>query len=154
MIYFSGSEIIEAAIQIEKNGYTFYRSLAESLDQKDVKDLFTHLAAEEEKHIKSFESLFETFKGYRPNNSDEEEYYAYIKSLSDRNVFTKKEGIDEIIKNIKGKEDALNMAMGFEKDSIIFFIEIRDLVKKADRMAIDALIQQEREHLKQLIHAV
>ncbi|MDY6855876.1 MAG: ferritin family protein [Thermodesulfobacteriota bacterium] len=154
MIYFSGSEIIEAAIQIEKNGYTFYRSLAESMDQKDIKDLFFHLATEEEKHIKNFEALCDSFKGYKPNNSDEEEYYAYIKSLSDRNVFTKKEGIDEIVKNVKGKEDALSMAMGFEKDSIIFFIEIRDLVKKSDRIAIDALIHQEREHLRKLIHVV
>jgi len=154
VIYFSGSEIIEVAIQIERNGSTFYRSLAESLEQKDIKDLFTHLADEEEEHIKSFQALYDSFKEYKPNNSDEEEYYAYIKSLSDRNVFTKKEGIDEIIKKIKGKEDALNMAMGFEKDSIIFFTEIHDLVKRTDKIAIDALIRQEREHLKKLIHVV
>ena len=154
MIYFSGSEIIEVAIQIERNGSTFYRSLAESLDQKDIKDLFTHLADEEEEHIKSFQALHDSFKEYKPSNSDEEEYYAYIKSLSDRNVFTKKEGIDEIIKKIKGKEDALNMAMGFEKDSIVFFTEIHDLVKRTDKIAINELIRQEREHLKKLIHIV
>ena len=154
MIYFSGSEIIEVAIQIERNGFTFYQSLAESLDQKDLKELFAHLAAEEEKHIKSFQTLSESFQEYKPNTSDEEEYYAYIKSLSDRNVFTRKEGIDEIVKKIKGKEDALNMAMGFEKDSIIFFIEVQELVKKSDKIAIDALVRQEREHLKKLIHVV
>jgi rubrerythrin len=154
VIYFSGSEIIEVAIQIERNGLSFYRSLAESLDQKDVKDLFTCLAAEEEEHIKSFQALYDSFKEYKPHTTDEEESYAYIKSLSDRNVFTKKEGIDEIIEKIKGKEDALNMAMGFEKDSIIFFTEIKDLIKVTDKVAIDELIRQERGHLRKLIHAV
>jgi rubrerythrin len=151
MIFFTGGEIIEVAIQIEKNGLYFYRSLAGILDQDDIIELFLHLAGEEEKHIKSFNSLYESLKDYKPEIADEEEYYSYIKMFADMNVFTKKEGLENMIGKIHKKEDALNMAISFEKDSILFFAEIKDMVKTSQKEAVDNLINQEKEHLKKLM---
>ena len=151
MIFFTGGEIIEVAIQIEKNGLYFYRSLAGILDQDDIIELFLHLAGEEEKHIKSFKSLYESLKDYKPEIADEEEYYSYIKMFAEMNVFTKKAGLENMIGKIHKKEDALNMAISFEKDSILFFAEIKDMVKTSQKEAVDHLINQEKEHLKKLM---
>ncbi|MBI4619471.1 MAG: ferritin family protein [Desulfobacterales bacterium] len=150
MLFFSGSEIIKVAIQIEKNGFAFYRSLADSMEQKDVKMLFDHLANEEEKHIRSFESLYETFKDYEPDIPDKEEYYDYIQAMAGMNVFTKKEGIDEVLNKVKDKKDALDMAIRFEKESIIFFVEVKGLVRESQMDAIEELVHQEQEHLRKL----
>ena len=150
MLFFSGSEIIEVAIQIERNGYSFYKTLADSLNDKDIKNLFTHLADEEEKHIKSFESLYDSFKEYKPDIADEKEYYDYINMLASMNVFTKKEGIDATLSKIKDKKDALDMAIRFEKDSIVFFAEIKGLVRESERGAVEDLICEEQRHLRRL----
>ncbi|MDY6862554.1 MAG: ferritin family protein [Thermodesulfobacteriota bacterium] len=151
MIFFSGGEIIEVAIQIERNGLYFYKTLANKIDEADIKELFNHMAGEEEKHIESFQSLYESFRDYKPEIADEAEYFDYIKMLADMNVFTKKEGIDNIVNKVKKKEDALDMAMSFEKDSIIFFAEIKDMVKATHKKAVDDLINQEKGHLKKLM---
>lgn len=150
MLFFSGSEIIEVAVQIERNGCSFYKKLADSFNDKDIKNLFIHLAGEEEKHIKSFQSLYESFKEYKPDIADEEEYYDYINMLASMNVFTKKEGIDKELSKIKDKKDALNMAIRFEKDSIIFFAEIKGLVRESERDAVEDLICEEQKHLRRL----
>ena len=150
MLFFSGSEVIEVAIQIERNGLSFYRSIAALMEQEEIKQLFNHLADEEEAHIKSFESLWEAFKDYKPDIPDEEEYYEYIRMLAGMNVFTRKEGIDEVVGSIKNEKDALEMAIRFEKDSIVFFAEIKGLVKESQRDAVDELMREERGHLRKL----
>ena len=151
MLFFSGSEIIEVAVQIERNGYSFYKTLADSLNDKDIKELFTHLADEEEKHIKSFQSLYDSFKECKPDIADEEEYYNYVNMLASMNVFTKKEGIDEALSIIKDEKDALEMAIRFEKESIIFFAEIKNLVRESERDAVEDLICEEQKHLRRLL---
>ncbi|KAF0121284.1 MAG: hypothetical protein FD151_1306 [bacterium] len=150
MLFFSGGEIIEVALQIERNGLAFYRSMAGSTEHGDVKNLFNHLADEEEKHIKSFQSLYKYFKDYKPTIRDEEEYYDYIRMLAAMNVFTKKEGIHEVLNKVKDKKDALDMAIGFEKESILFFVGIKGLAREPQRDAIEELVHQEQEHLRKL----
>ncbi|MDY7033335.1 MAG: ferritin family protein [Thermodesulfobacteriota bacterium] len=151
MVFFSGAEIIEVAVQIERNGFSFYKTLADSLKDKDTQDLFNHLAGEEEKHIKSFQSLYESFKEYTPDVADKEEYYDYINMLASMNVFTKKEGIDEVVSRMKNKKDALDMAIRFEKDSVVFFTEIKGLVRESEKDSVENLICQEQSHLRRLL---
>ena len=56
---FSGSEIAEMGIQIEKNGKDFYNTLGtQSKDQK-AKKVFEYLAQEEEKHIATFQRILD-----------------------------------------------------------------------------------------------
>lgn len=150
MLFFSGSEVIEVAVQIERNGLSFYRSVAALMEQEDIKQLFNHLADEEEAHIKSFESLLEAFREYKPDIPDEEEYYEYIRMLAGMNVFTKKEDIDDVVGHIKNKKDALEVAIKFEKDTIVFFAEIKGLVKESQRDAVEELMREERGHLRKL----
>ena len=150
MLFFSASEIIKVAIQIEKNGFVFYRSLTDSIEEENVKKLFDHLADEEDKHVRSFEFLYEAFKDYEPDIQDRDEHYDYISALAGMNVFTQKGATDNIIGKIKDRKGALDMAIRFEKDSIVFFLEIKALVRESQRDAVDELIRQEQEHLKKL----
>ena len=54
---FSGSEIVQIGIQIEKNGRDFYNALEKQSTSNKSKEIFRYLAGEEEKHIKVFEEI-------------------------------------------------------------------------------------------------
>ena len=54
---FSGSEVIELGIQIEKNGRDFYNSIAANSKTESSRKAFLKLAGEEEKHITVFQGM-------------------------------------------------------------------------------------------------
>jgi rubrerythrin len=70
--------------------------------------------------------------------------------MAEMNVFTKKEGINEVLNKVKDRKDALDVAIGFEKESIIFFVEVKGLVRESQMDAIEELVHQEQEHLRKL----
>jgi len=54
---FTIQEIVEIAIEIEKNGEIFYDILAESSETAILRDLFKYLSAEEKKHKVKFQEI-------------------------------------------------------------------------------------------------
>jgi rubrerythrin len=56
-ISFSGSDIIDIAIHIEKNGVEFYKYALSAVKQADLQDCFRRLADMEQKHISVFQEL-------------------------------------------------------------------------------------------------
>ncbi len=56
---FTGSEIIELGVQIEKNGKDFYNTLLEKSESQKAKEIFQYLAGEEDKHIAVFQKMVE-----------------------------------------------------------------------------------------------
>lgn len=82
---------------------------------------------------------------------DAEDYFSYLSVLAGEYIFTRKGKGEEIAKNINNDKDALDKAIGFEKDSIVFYTAIKKIVPGYDLKVIDALIEQEELHLKQLL---
>ena len=148
---FSGSEVVEIGIQIEKNGEDYYNTLAGKSKNTKAQEIFKFLAGEEEKHIAIFQKILDTTEKYEPQGLDADQYYAYMNALAGEYVFTQQDKGAEIAKTIKSDEQAINMGIGFEKDSIIFYGGIKKVVPGHDQKIIDALIAQEQGHLRQLI---
>ena len=117
---FAGSEVVEIGIQIEKNGRDFYNTLSRQLKSSSVREVFKYLAGEEEKHIAMFQKILDTTQKYEPQGQDSDEYYAYMNALASEYIFTQKDTGTEVAKNIKSDIEAINIGIGFEKDSIIF----------------------------------
>jgi len=69
---FTIEEIVEIAIEIEKNGEIFYDTLAESSETAILGDLFKYLSAEEKKHKVKFQEILKSVGGYQIS----EIYYA------------------------------------------------------------------------------
>ena len=42
------------------------------------------------------------------------------------------------------------MAIRFEKESIVFFVEVKGLVREPQRDAVEELVHQEQKHLRKL----
>ena len=45
---------------------------------------------------------------------------------------------------------ALDFALGFEKDTILFMYEMRDVVAESQRATVDRLIAEEKSHVQRL----
>ncbi|MBU0709834.1 MAG: ferritin family protein [Candidatus Omnitrophica bacterium] len=147
---FSGSEIVEIGIQIEKNGRDFYNTAADKSKEPEAKELFKFLAGEEEKHITVFKKILDSVEKYEPAEAYPGEYFSYMNSLASEYVFTQKDKGKEIAKALKTDKEVVDKGIGFEKDSITFYQGVKKAVPEYDKKTIDQLIVQEQSHLQKL----
>lgn len=148
---FAGSEIVEIGIQIEKNGRDFYNTLVRQSKNPAASGIFKYLAGEEEKHIAIFQNILSKTDKYEPQGLDADQYFAYMNALASEYVFTRKDKGEEIARKIKSDREAVDVGIGFEKDSIIFYEGMKKTVPGYDLKPVDELIAQEQNHLTQLI---
>lgn len=148
---FAGSEVVEIGIQIEKNGRDFYNTLVKQSKSQKAVELFKYLAGEEEKHIKAFQGILDKTEKYEASGLDADEYYAYMSALASEYVFTQKNKGEEIAKTVKNDLKAIEIGIGFEKDSIVFYQGIKRVVPQHGQKIVDELIKQEELHLKLLL---
>lgn len=149
---YAGKEIVELGVEIEKNGQSFYKTLARHSKERKIKDIFLFLSTEEGKHIKVFEKILQEHAPRLTNPGIFfDDYFAYLSDLADAAVFTQPEQGKKIASKVKSTKEALRLAIGFEKDSIVFYEGMKKLVPGRDRAFIDAVIMQEERHLRRLL---
>jgi rubrerythrin len=154
---FSADEIFEMAVQIERNGAKFYRSSAGAVQEPSSRELLTSLAAMEDEHEKTFSSmrgeLTETEKS-KTTFDPEEEGYLYLKALADSRVFVERKvpNLDAKAKSDKEMlEEILKFAIGAEKESIVFYLGMKDAVpEKLGQSRLDGIIREEMGHIRLL----
>jgi rubrerythrin len=148
--FFSGSELLEIAIGIEKNGMAFYQALARKTGNRDVKDVYNYLAGEEKKHLDTFQGMSNSLGQAKPPETYTDEYMLYLKSLVDSAVFSNVTEAQQKAAKVCNEIEALDIGIQAEKDSILFYIELQDLVKKPDRKVVLNTLDEEKKHLRQL----
>ena len=148
---FSADEILAMAEQIERNGARFYRRAAGLVKDVEVSKLLQELATWEDGHQQAFASMRHILKERerQPTTFDpEDETSLYLRAMADGHVFDVR--VDPVDK-LTGKEsarDILSLAIGQEKDSIIFYLGIRDMVSEVmGKDKIDEIIREEMRHI-------
>lgn len=144
---FIGSEMVELGIQIEYNGRDFYGALAVKTKNSSSQEVFKFLAKEEEKHVLAFKKILSSLEEHVPAESYSGEYVAYMKALAADYIFTRKGKGEEAANSIKGEREAVDLGIGFEKDSIVFYQGMKQAVPDYDVKVLDELIRQEQNHL-------
>lgn len=145
---FNADEIFEIAEQIEQNGAEFYRTAAKNIDDEGKKNLLIHLAEMEDDHKKTFHTLrkqltqdAQRLTTFDPDNMMEE----YLRSLADTRVFYEKKISMDSLKEI------LLSALSTEKDSIVFYLGIKEIVPPhLGQEKLDDIIKEEMEHINLL----
>ena len=144
---FNADEIFEMAEQIERNGATFYRKAADSVSGEE-KDFLLELAKMEDDHEVTFKALRKELgeKEKASTTFDPDgEAPQYLKALADSRVFFEKDLDPTEMKDI------LKSAIGAEKDSIVFYLGMKELVpEKLGKDKLDAIIKEEMSHIKLL----
>lgn len=155
MAVFEAVQALGMAMAVEKNGEAFYEAAAERSDDAEVKALFEDLAGKEEAHYRAFEQMLEdTDPMPASQDEDVQEYQSYLETALDHAIFA---GPDKALRMAEQAEDrkaALRAAMGFEKDTMLFYYDLREMVDESDREVVTDIIREEKDHLRRLAKLV
>lgn len=149
-ILFSGQEIVEIAVGIEKNGYAFYDETLKNAKSTKVKELLTYLRNEEAEHTKAFQRLYGLI-GPEAGPYGDEEALRYMKSLADSRVFSDTNELMSRARQAKDEKEMLRLAVGFEKESLLFFYGVLEWVEPDEKQIIWEMIEEEKGHLEKIL---
>ena len=136
-------DAIKTAIQMEKDGYSFYKKAAVQTSNEMGKSIFESLASDELLHLDVFQKMFKDTVGKEEWNNlvDSSKKYA------NANIFPKD------LKTIEGANpdtdelDALRIGMDSEKEAIDYYKKIMENTKDSDKKnIINEIIEQEKNH--------
>ncbi|BCS89775.1 ferritin-like domain-containing protein [Pseudodesulfovibrio sediminis] len=149
--FFHANEIAKVAVEIERKGRQFYNRAADAAQSEETKDLFRYLAEEETKHEEIFSALLERLGSVElPAWSNEEEYTTYLNALIDSHALFSGGLAEKYMADAADEDTAIRMAMSFEKDTLLFFLEMKELVPESEKDAVQQCADEERNHLRQL----
>jgi rubrerythrin len=150
-IDFNADEIFQLGIQIETNGKQFYETVAKNSVDPSVKGLFSELSKWESKH----QQLFENLRKALPDSAKREilfdpqgESSLYLQAMAESHVFIKNKDVYGLASKCKTPQEALDLAIIFEKDSVVFFTTMKRVVPEhLGKDKIDLLINEEIRHI-------
>ncbi len=151
---FSDLEGLRIAIEMERRGVEFYRRAARLTKTADIAEMLEELAVEEEGHQRDFTELLSRQCDGRQDEAAvcySGETSAYLSAIAADVVFSG--GLMEIGR--RGGFDSLpailTTAIDSEKNSILFYTELRDLTgDPGSREAFSEVIAEEKVHLARL----
>ncbi len=151
---FNAEEVFEMAIKIEANGAAFYRRAAALQTDKADKDFLESIARMEDGHRAGFEKMKATVSDMEKSQTvfdPNDELHLYLKAMADAHGG---EGDPKIAARLTGDEtmaQIIETAIGLEKESILFYLGLKDIVPpRLGQEKIDAIIREEKKHIAQL----
>jgi rubrerythrin len=151
---FTADEIFEMAEQIERNGGAFYRKAAEGFDHAPVKAMLQELAAMEDGHERVFADLRRklTQKDRQaPVFDPDDQAVRYLRAMASGYVFDVKVQPADNLSGNESLEEILRVAIGLERDSIAFYVGLREVTpEQFGRDKIEWIIREEIQHVNLL----
>ena len=136
-------DAILTAVQMEKDGYSFYTKAAAQTNSNMGKTVFEGLAADELRHLDVFQKMFEDNVG----NYEWNELVNSSKKYATIPIFPTD------LKDAPGMDpdstelDALRMGMDSEKEAIEYYGKIKENLNDAEvKRIINEIIEQEKNH--------
>jgi rubrerythrin len=152
MALFQAADIVELAMQVEQSGEAFYRAVAAKSEAQEVRPLFEYLAGQEVVHYQVFQRLSQTIRE-APFMTDEEWdlYMDYLNGTVQSAFF---EGTDKALalaETVTDASHAIQMAIGFEKETLLFFYDLRERIPDRDRPVVEKIVEEEKRHIRRLV---
>lgn len=150
---YSINEVIEFAVQIEKNGFAFYHeaSKRKDLDPK-AKEFIEFLRDEELNHEKTFLALRGDAEMQDLELTAEWEMVSeYLKTIVDSRIFNSENSAIKKAADAKDIMEIVNNAITFEKDTLLYFHAINDGISNPKtRLVLRRIINEEVSHVLKL----
>ena len=148
---FSMENVFDTAIQIERNGESFYTKAAQHAWKSPLRETLLELAHAESVHAASFAWIKARLLDHsgKAKHADADGIVArYLQGFSERMAFDMTGDAPLTASDTRGMKELLKLAIERERDSILFYTGIHTaLPEGADRDAIDAMITEEMAHL-------
>jgi rubrerythrin len=151
-VFGTAEDVFTMAVRIEENGNLFYIGAAKKAENPKVKQLLEDLAVMEEGHIKQFKDLRSKLPATFGDVAWDPEGLAesYLQATADTHIFTL-EAASSRLASVKGPVEALEMALQFEKDSVAFFLGMKEILPdESGKGLVDKLIMAEMDHIRML----
>ncbi|OGW41198.1 MAG: hypothetical protein A2Y97_11405 [Nitrospirae bacterium RBG_13_39_12] len=144
MTKFSIREVVEQAVQTEKLGNEFYKTMAKKFkENNELEKLFQTLALHELRHGKSFSELEDKIKDEEPEGW--EEVTQYLRAIVDSEFFIGKDKCLPSLEHVKTALEAINFALCFERETLLYYYTLRELTKEKE--IVDEIIKEEKSHI-------
>lgn len=153
MAAYSVNEVIEFAVQIEKNGYAFYHeaSKRKDLDAK-AREFIEFLRDQELDHEKTFLALRDDADMQNLELTQDWELVAeYLKTIVSGRIFNSEDSAIKKAAVAKDLKEIIDHAITFEKDTLLYFHAVNDNVSQAKaKQALRRIINEEVSHVLKL----
>jgi rubrerythrin len=151
VVLLHATDMFEMAMQVERSGEAFYRAAADKVDSHGVRDLFEDLALQEVKHYEFFRSLFHSIRERPLLTTDQwDEYRGYLGATVQSAFFEGPDKALALAETVNDHEEAVRMAMEFEKETLLFFYDLREIVPASGRKAVYEIVEEEKSHIRRL----
>lgn len=140
------NEVLEMAVQTEKLGYLFYTTMARKFEKDaELAKLFSQLASKEQNHEQTFSELKSLVALKGTETVDWDEVSNYMRAFVESEFFLGKGKSLPSMDSIKTVKDAVKFAIGFEKETLLYFLALRGVVKEKEM--VDEVINEEKSHI-------
>jgi rubrerythrin len=150
MALLTGDEIIEIATRLEESGEAFYNAAAERATTADVKALFQDLAVQEQYHRRAFEQMGRGVVELALTPDQWDQFQAYTDALLRQSFFAKPENALNLASQAEDEHSALQAALEFEKEAMLFFYELKAVVRGPGLQTVERVIEEEKQHVQRL----
>jgi len=144
--YFSGFEVIRAAMEVEKHGHRFYSSMVEKAYTDLAREMFALLAQDEVAHLQTLEKLAPKYQeGEFWEN--EAEFLPYLQQFDDKSIFPTVEQVENALSSEEGDIKALDLAIIAEEKFAEYFQKAAEHARTDDgKIAFSWLAGEEDRH--------
>ena len=138
--------VLDLAVWLEKHGQAFYESARDATSDPGLKEIFATLAAEEKKHCAIYTDLYELYTGKSAEGEDLlGEYGKFIQLLIKEITYVLE--FDDVLTS----EELIGRALEFEKNTLLYFSEVKPLFRGKAGALIEAVCREEKRHIQQLM---
>jgi rubrerythrin len=153
-VTFNADEVFEMAEQIERNGAKFYREAASRTADKNLKGMFLQMADMEDGHLKTFQQMRKELAAQEKEATAFDPYdeaALYLQTMADAKGSEGMKAPDVKLTGNESPAELLEIAIGAEKNSVLFYVGLKDLVSaQAGRDKVEAIIREEVGHVADL----
>ena len=145
---FTVKELIDIAIRLERNAEDYYRQAMKEVSDPSIESLLIYLANQEAKHIHWFENLERRVKTSPGEGGMLELGATLLETLIGDQKFSLEEVDPSQIDRV---ESLIELAIEFEKDSIIFYEMLGAIIDNRDDLGVlEEIINEENHHIQVL----
>ncbi len=152
-IFLSADDVFEIAERIERNSGEFYIRASQLAGFGRIASTLRELAEMEAQHVKDFAAM----RARLADNSDftlplnaQSETAAYLNALVSGKFFRPDANPLEYLMGSKSPSDVLMAAIGLEKETITFYLAVKEIVSRDDREIVDRIMKEEMNHVSML----
>jgi len=145
-----GKEMLEVAMQLERNGHDCYLAMAERAQLEEVRYTLNWLADSEMEHMRAFRNMLARLDSYAPPEGPVAHQMRIQEVAESSALFAEKNVESELNKRISTDLEAIEIAIEHKENFLSLYKEIEGMVEGEDRTVLEMILEEERKHLSEL----